>query len=99
MNSSTKLAVYLVTVLVIVGSLVLFPASIGAAPSVPTAPGRTTTALSDGRWLLLGGVDEHGIVSATAALWDPQADAFHALPSRPGHDRAWHTATGIRDRG
>src|SRR5262245_35916856 len=92
MKSSPPLAVYVVIVAVL---LSLAP-PLGAAPAVSVVPGQTATQLPDGRWLLLGGADEHGTALDAVSLWDPRAQTLTPLPS-PGQARASHTATVISD--
>jgi RHS repeat-associated protein len=55
--------------------------------------GQSTTRLSDGRWLIVGGEG----AEAVALLWDPQTNV--TTPTRGALDRprAWHSATLLSD--
>jgi RHS repeat-associated protein len=64
--------------------------------SPPTAAGQSATLLPDGRWLLLGGL-ENGEPSDAAQVLDRAAGAAAMLPSHMLFVRAFHTATVLPD--
>jgi YD repeat-containing protein len=66
-----------------------------AAPP-PAASGQTATLLSDGRWLLLGGLVD-GRPTDAAAIVDPVQSTTTPLPARMRFARAFHTATVLPD--
>ena len=63
----------------------------GQPQAEPGAAGQTTTVLSDGRLLLLGGETEEG-PSATALIRDPRSGEVIVLPTIMYQARAWHSA-------
>jgi RHS repeat-associated protein len=68
-----------------------------AAPSArDMRPGQSATQLSDGRWLLSGGLlDDQP--SDAMAIFDPSTLRTSPLPTRLEHGRAGHTATVLAD--
>src|SRR5882672_5499209 len=61
------------------------------APSI-SPQGQTTTQLSDGRWLIVGGEGAPG-TSSHVAVFDPLTGITTPLGGSLVVPRAWHTAT------
>ncbi len=66
------------------------------ASGIGSLPGQTTTLLSDGRMLKIGGLEQDGPV-ATAVIADPRAQLSSAVSIELKLARAWHTATMLPD--
>jgi hypothetical protein len=62
----------------------------------PPLRGHTSTALADGRVLVVGGEDEEGVPRAAALLFEPD-DGRWRQTGRPWSERSGHTATGLPD--
>jgi YD repeat-containing protein len=70
-------------------------ASSASRPSI-MSPGQSVTLLSDGRWLLLGGLGKNGPSSA-AVIRNSATNSVGVLKIGMNFPRAWHTATLLPD--
>lgn len=71
--------------------------SFAPAPDLTTERSlHTATRLSDGRWLIVGGVDFRNDPQATAEIWDPVAGTFTAVASM-ALQRGGHAASLLPD--
>lgn len=67
------------------------------APQPALRHGQSATLLSDGRWLLLGGIDEAGNPSSEAVILSGRAGSKAILETKPTKPRSEHTATLLPD--
>src|SRR5688572_25742434 len=63
---------------------------------MPSVPGQTLTQLSDGRWLLAGGV-VNGVPTSALWLFNAETQAFTLLDAVLANPRTGHTATALAD--
>jgi RHS repeat-associated protein len=97
MTMRTRIVLIVAVALVGGRGLTRWPvASAQPQAQTPSVAGQSATRLPDGRWLLLGGERDGGIVRA-AAIFDPRTGATIRLDAGMTMPRAGHTATLLPD--
>lgn len=66
-------------------------------PSLALQPGQSSTALPDGYWLILGGIDKNGRVNADAIILNGKTSVSKTLTAKLIQARSEHSATLLPD--